>query len=158
MLRGILGVVVGGVAWWMAFFGIARLLYSFWPAYATTARAFMFTGVVGFTTPMYACNALFWVLAEIAAGWIAVVIARRRESAWVLAALLMTFLCFMHLYLEWDRFAGWYNVAVALPSGPAVLLGGWLARGFAREPGAAASPGAGAAGDARETFVGASRN
>jgi hypothetical protein len=147
MVRGILGVVVGGIVWWMGFFGLARLLYSVWPAYATTAHEFMVTGVVGFTTSMYACNALFWVLGEIAAGWIAVVIARRRESAWVLAALLMTFLCFMHLYLEWDRFAGGYNLAVALPSGPAVLLGGWLARGFAREPPGAVK--AGIAGDAR---------
>ncbi len=81
MVRGILGFVGGGVVWWMSFFGLARLLYSFWPAYATTAHEFMVTGVSGFTTPMYACNAVFWVLAEIAAGWIAVVIARRRESA-----------------------------------------------------------------------------
>ncbi len=50
----------------------------------------------------------------------------------MLAAVLMTFLCFMHLYLEWDRFAGWYNLAVALPSGPAVLLGGRLAARFVR--------------------------
>jgi hypothetical protein len=146
MLRGILGVVVGGIVWWMGFFGIARVLYLLWPAYATTVHEFMVTGVSEFTTPMSACNAFFWVLAEIAAGWIAVVTARRRESAWVLGALLMTFLCFMHLYLEWDRFAGWYNVAVALPSGPAVLLGGWLARGFVRESRAAATMGAGVAG------------
>ena len=132
MVRGILGVVGGGIVWWVSFFGLARILYSFWPAYATTAHEFMVTGVSGFTTPMYGCNALFWVLAEIAAGWIAVVIARRRESAGVLAAVLMTFLCFMHLYLEWDRFAGWYNLAVALPSGAAVLLGGRLAARFVR--------------------------
>ncbi len=96
MVRGILGVVGGGIVWWMGFFGLARLLYLSWPAYATTAHEFMITGVSEFTTPMYAWQVLFWVLAEIAAGWIAVVIARRRESAWVLAALLMTFVCFMH--------------------------------------------------------------
>lgn len=132
MVRGILGFVVGVVVWWMGFFGLARLLYLSWPAYATTAHEFMVTGVSGFTTPMHGCNALFWVLAEIAAGWIAVFIARRREAAWVLAAVLMTFVSFMHLYLEWDRFPGWYNLAVALPSGPAVLLGGRLAARFVR--------------------------
>jgi hypothetical protein len=148
MVRGILGVIGGAIVWWVGFWSLARSLYSLWPAYASAARDFMVTGAADFTTPMNTCNALFWVLAEIAAGWIAVVIARRREAGWVLAAMLMVFLCFMHLYLEWDRFAGAYNLAVALLSGPAVLLGVRLAARFARPRVAAA----GAGGDA--TFVG----
>ena len=132
MVRGVIGVLVGGVVWGMGFFGLARVLDSIWPAYATTAHEFMTTGASGFTPTMYGWNALFWVLAEIAAGWIAVVVARRREAAWVLAAILMLFLCFMHLYLEWVRFPGWYNLVVALPSGPAILLGGRLAARFVR--------------------------
>ena len=148
MLRGILGVVVGVIVWWVGFFfGLAQLLMYSWPAYAAVAREFIVTGVSQFTTPMYAWNAVMWVLAEIAAGWIAVVIARRREAGWVLAGLLMAFLCFMHLYREWDRFPGWYNLAVALPSGAAVLLGGRLAARFVRGQGAAA----GAGGDAGAT-------
>jgi hypothetical protein len=132
MMRGVIGVVVGGVMWWLGFFGLARVLYSFWPAYAATVHEFMTTGASGFTPTMYGWNALLWILAEIAAGWISVVVARRREAAWVLAAILMLFLCFMHLYLEWVRFPGWYNLVVALPSGPAVLLGGRLAARFVR--------------------------
>src|SRR5262245_13233967 len=104
MVRGAIGVLVGGLVWWLGFFGIARLLYLAWPAYATTADEFLTTRVRGFTPSMYGCSALSWVHAEIAPGWIAVVISRRRESAWVLGALLMAFLCFMHLYLEWARF------------------------------------------------------
>jgi hypothetical protein len=139
MVRGVLGVIGGLIVWWIGFFLLARSLYFVWPAYAVAAHEFMATGADGFTVPMSLCNALFWVLAEIAAGWIAVVIGRRRESAWILAALLMVFLCFMHLYLEWDRFAGWYNFAVALPAGPAVLLGGRLAARFARPTAARAT-------------------
>jgi hypothetical protein len=132
MMRAVIGIIVGAVVWWMGFFGLARVLYLLWPAYAATAHEFVVSGVSGFTSVMYGWNALFWVLAEIAGGWIAVVVSRRRESAWVLGALLMAFLCFMHLYLEWARFPGWYNFAVALPSGLAVLLGGRLAARFTR--------------------------
>jgi hypothetical protein len=144
MVRGVIGVFVGGLVWWMGFFGLARLLFLSWPAYATTAHEFMTTGVSGFTPTMYGWNASFWVLAEIAAGWVAVVISRRRESAWVLGALLMVFLCFMHLYLEWARFPALYNLAVALPSGAAVLLGGRIAARFTRSRAPVSSGGAAA--------------
>jgi hypothetical protein len=68
----------------------------------------------------------FWILAEIAAGWLTAVIARRAGAVWVLAALVMGYLCFMHLYYIWHALPWWYNLVVALASGPAVLLGGKL--------------------------------
>jgi hypothetical protein len=34
--------------------------------------------------------------------------------------------------LEWSTFPWWYNLGVALPAAPAVLLGGKMAAGFAR--------------------------
>lgn len=56
--------------------------------------------VYDFTPAMSCINALFWILAEIGAGWLTVVIAKRREAAWVLAALIGVYLAFMHLYSE----------------------------------------------------------
>jgi hypothetical protein len=141
MVRAVAGVIVGGIVWWMGFWGVAIAVASFWPAYGVAGRELMTGGAGTFTTTMYAFNVLLWVLAEIAAGWIAVVVGRRRESAWLLAAPLMVFLCFMHLYLEWARFPGWYNLAVALLSGPAVLWGGRLAARFVR-PAAVIAPAA----------------
>ena len=41
---------------------------------------------------MACCNLLFWVLAEMAAGWSTVKIANRRESVWVLAGLVGIYL------------------------------------------------------------------
>jgi hypothetical protein len=149
MVRGVIGVLVGAVVWWLGFFGLARVLVSFWPAYAATVHEFMTTGASGFTSMMYGWMALLWAVAEVAAGWIAAVTAKRREAAWALAAILMAFLCFMHLYLEWDRFPGWYNFVVALPSGGAVLAGGRLAARFLRSGVAAQSPGGVGAAPAR---------
>jgi hypothetical protein len=144
MVRAVAGVIVGGIVWWMGFWTVAIGVAALWPAYGAAGRALMNGGVGTFTPTMYAWNLLMWVLAEIAGGWIAVVVARRREAAWVLAALLMVFLCFMHLYLEWARFPGWYNLGVALFSGPAVLWGGRLAAGFVRPAAVAAAAPVGA--------------
>ena len=132
MVRGVLGVLGGGVVWMAAFSILARVLFLAWPAYAAPAQVWMDTGVYEFGALMSGFNALFWLLAEIAAGWIAVVIAKRREAAWVLAALLMLYLSFLHLYYYWANFPWWYNLAVALPSGAAVLLGGKLAGRWVR--------------------------
>jgi hypothetical protein len=132
MVRGVLGVLAGGIVWWMVFWGLAILLTEAWPAYAVLGREFLATGAFGFTVPMATCNLVFWVLAEIAAGWIAVAVARRREPAWILGALIMAVLCLIHLYFDWDRMPWWYNVFVAIPSGPAVLLGSRLAARFVR--------------------------
>jgi hypothetical protein len=52
---------------------------------------------------------------------------RSFRPSWVLAALVMAYMCFMHLYYVWDRIPWWYNLLVALPSGAAVLLGSRLA-------------------------------
>lgn len=127
MLRGALGIVGGGIVWMVAFFTLARLLYLVWPAYALSAQEWRATAAYTFTAPMSAFNASFWILAEITAGAVAVAIAKRREAGWVLASLLMLYMSFMHLYYVWANFPWWYNLAVALPSGPAVLLGGLLA-------------------------------
>jgi hypothetical protein len=138
MTRGILGVVAGGLLWMIAFFVLARALVFAWPDYAVQARIYMSTGAFTFTPPMAVFNLVFWILAEILAGWLTVIIARRREPLWVLASLLVAYLALMHLILYWSRFPGWYNLAVVLPAMPAVLFGGRLAGAWSNPRHAAA--------------------
>ncbi|HEV7714243.1 MAG TPA: hypothetical protein VGO53_01525 [Steroidobacteraceae bacterium] len=130
MLRGVLGVIVGAVGWMTGFYTLAIGLSMLWPGYALHGREFIREGVFTFTAPMACCNLLFWVLAEIAAGWVAMKIAKRREAVWVLAALLEIYLAAMHLVLYWPRFPWWYNLGVVIPAVPAVLLGRRLAGSF----------------------------
>jgi hypothetical protein len=132
MLRLLIGILGGALVWMPAFFILARLLFFVWPDYALHAQTWITAQVYDFTPSMSVCNALFWFLAETAAGWVAVAIARRREAAWVLAALVMGYMSFMHLYYVWDSLPWWYNLAVALPSGAAVLVGGTLAAKWVR--------------------------
>lgn len=132
MVRGALGVVVGAISWMAAFLVLAVLLAQVWPAYAVHGQSWFTAEIFEFTPPEAAFNVLFWIVAEIGAGWLTVVVAKRREASWALAVLIGSYLAFMHLYYEWDTFPWWYNLAVAIPAAPAVLLGGKLVGRFAR--------------------------
>ncbi len=127
MVRGVLGILAGAIGWIAGFYALGILLSVLWPDYAVHGRAFIREGVFTFTPTMACFNLLFWVLAEIGAGWVAMKIAKRREAVWVLAALLGVYLASMHLVLYWPRFPWWYNLGVVIPAVPAVLLGARLA-------------------------------
>jgi hypothetical protein len=127
MLRGVLGVVAGWIVWFVGFLVLAVLLAQVWPDYRVHGRAWMNDHVFDFPTNMAVFNVVFWILAEIAAGWVAMAVARRREAVWVLAAIVMGYLAYEHLYAEWANIPAWYNLAVVITALPAVLLGGRLA-------------------------------
>ena len=128
MVRAVLGVLIGAIAWTAAFYVLAILLSLLWPDYASHGRVFINEGVFTFTSPMACFNLLFWVLAEIGAGWVAMKISKRSGTVWVLAGLLGVYLAAMHLVFYWPRFPWWYNLGVVIPAVPAVLLGSRLAR------------------------------
>jgi hypothetical protein len=127
LVRTVLAVLAGAILWMGGFLVLAQILVLLWPAYALAAHVWTHTGAYRFTGAMSVLNASFWILAEIAAGWLTGVIARRPGAVWPLAVLVMGYLCFMHLYYLWHELPWWYNLVVALSSGPAVLLGGKFA-------------------------------
>jgi hypothetical protein len=128
MLRSVLGVVAGAVLWMVLFTVLAIGLANFWPDYAVHGREYLRQGIFTFTAPMAVCNLVFWVVAELAAGWVAMKIAQRREAVWVLAGLVVAYVGVIHLVTDWSRFPWWYNLGVVIPAGFAVLLGGRMAR------------------------------
>src|SRR6185295_12203067 len=118
--------------WMYGFLCIAIGVSLLWPDYAAHGRVWFQQHVYEFTNAMSVVNASVWIIAEIAAGALAVLIAARREAGWVLAAIIGIYLAYLHLYVEWSNLPKAYNLAVALPAVPAVLLGAWLARSRAR--------------------------
>jgi hypothetical protein len=127
MVRDVLGVVAGALLWMVGFFVFALLLAQLWPDYAIHGREWTKQNVFTFTPLMACCNLVFWVLAEIGAGWVSAKIARRRAAVWVLAILVGIYFVALHLVLYWSRFPWWYNLGVVIPAVPAVFLGSKLA-------------------------------
>jgi hypothetical protein len=132
MWRNVLGVVVGAIVWMAGFYALAFGLAALWHDYGLHGRDFFRDGSFTFTSPMAVCNLVFWVFAEIAAGWAAMKIAGNHKAVWVLAGLLGLYLATMHLVFYWSHFPWWYNLGVVIPSVFAVLLGSSLARGSAK--------------------------
>ena len=134
MVRSVLGVLVGAVVWMVGFLVLALLLAQLWPDYAIHGRQWTRQAVFTFTPLMACCNLVFWVLAEIGAGWAAGKIAKRRQAVWVLAGLVGIYLAGLHFVLYWPSFPWWYNLGVVIPAVPAVLLGGNLANSLRAAP------------------------
>jgi len=127
VLRRMLGFVVGAIVWMVVFYALVALLAMVWPDFAAHGRRFMTEGVFTFTAAMAVCNLIFWALAEIFAGWLAMKIARHGKTVWVLAVLIGLYMAAMHIVLYWARFPWWYNLLVVIPAVPAVLFGARLA-------------------------------
>jgi len=127
MVRSALGILCGGIVWQAAFLILAQLLIWVWPAYAAAARSFVNTHTFEFTPAMAGLNILYWILAEICAGWVTVIVAKRREPVWILAALLLVYMSVMHFYVFWTSIPWWYNIIVVISVVPAVWLGAKLA-------------------------------
>ena len=133
MMRGVLGFVVGAIAWMPAFFVLAGLVGNLvWSDYGTHAEVWFEQRTYTFASSMSVLHVLCWALAAVLAGWLAVAIGRQRKVAWALAGVIAAYAGVLHLYLYWPGFPWWYNLGVALPVGPAVLLGGRLAGRFVR--------------------------
>ena len=127
VVRGMAALPAGQIVWMVIFSALAFGLAALWPAYRVPGRTYFEQQVFTFTPAMAVCNLLFWFGAALAAGFIAMRIAKRPAAVWVLAVLLVGYLASMHLVLYWDRFPWWYNLGVVLPAVPAVRLGAVLA-------------------------------
>jgi hypothetical protein len=134
LLRSILALAAGYVAWVVGFMGPAIVLVSVWPALQEPARMALGEGRYDvFDTSMLVSFQLIWPFANGAAGFVARLIAKRRIEVWVGAALLVAYFAYNHLWRLWGVMPDWYNVVVVLLVGPAVVVGNSLAERIARQ-------------------------
>ncbi len=130
MLRVVLGVVVGIVAWVVV--GVLGFMFlkASWPAYQLAEPEF------AFTTPMLWARLVVGVLASVAAGWTAALVAKGEvKAAWIFASLLMALSLYNHLLVVWDAFPVWFHLAYLIPLLPITGFSGYLAswRPFAKQ-------------------------
>ena len=123
-LRPILAIVAGYLAWMVGFWVPASALASVWPELRELAQLTFDEGRYDiFPTPMLVSFQVIWVLANGAAGLVARFIAKRRLEVWILAALLLGYFAYNHLWALWNVMPDWYNVLVVILVVPGVLIG-----------------------------------
>jgi hypothetical protein len=121
MLRTLLGIVVGCIAWFaigaLGFF----LMRAAWPDYALAEPE------MTFTLGMQLSRLAVAVACSVGAGWVAALVARGNSApAWWLGVLLVLFFIPIH-YSLWDKFPVWYHLFFLLTLAPIVGLSARLA-------------------------------
>jgi hypothetical protein len=129
VIRTILGIIAGAALCNFGFVGLALGLAQLWPAYAVHVNTYQQEQLFTLTPVMAVSTVLLWIVAAFAAGFVAMKIARNWGAVQVLAALVMADAVRIHLILSWATFPWWYNIALVLLFGPAILLGARSARG-----------------------------
>lgn len=129
ILRGILAVAGGYVAWVVAFWIPIVLLTLVWPALRATGEGFWEQGRYDiFDTSMLVTFQFIWLIANCAAGLVTRLISRRQLEVSCIAALLFAYFVYNHLWALWDEMPKWYNVLVVIPVVPMILVGGAIGR------------------------------
>ncbi len=122
-MRVLFGVVVAIVAWIAVGVLVFLLLKASWPAYQLAEPEF------AFTTAMLWARLVVGVLASVAAGWAATLVARGAvKAAWIFASLLMALSLYNHLLVMWESFPVWFHLTYLIPLLPITGFSGYLAR------------------------------
>ena len=123
VLRHILGIIAGAAVCNYGFMVLVLGLAQVWPTYATHVNVYRQQNLFMFPPALAATTVLLWMIAAFAAGFVAMKITRTWRAVQVLTALVVTAAVLVHLILSWATFPWWYNIALVLLFGPAILLG-----------------------------------
>ena len=103
MVRTVLGVIAGVVAWLVVVTVIDRTMRYFWPDYAAVFAA------MTFTLPMMIARLAESTVALIIASLVTVrVVPASRVAPWALAILMFVPFAYFHSTI-WDKFPVWYH-------------------------------------------------
>jgi hypothetical protein len=133
MLRAILSVIAGLVAWMVIATAGNLVLRSAWPDYAAVEPT------MAFTPAMMVSRLVLGAAASIGAGLVGAWISRgSRTAVGVLAGILLLFFLPVH-YRLWDKFPVWYHAVFLISLIALTVIGGMLYR-LRREAAGSAAP------------------
>ena len=122
MLKGILGVVAGLVAF-IAIATVGGLILRWsWPAYVSVAAT------MKFTLPMLITRLSIGAVATLAAGFVAAAIARRSKGVTLATGMILLLLFIPEHVLIWAKFPVWYHLTFLVSLVPLTYLGGRMRR------------------------------
>jgi hypothetical protein len=129
MVRIVLGVVAGFLAWLIGWFGCEKIFSALWPTwYGAQQDAFQavlinggqFSAQASFLLTHVACGAAVSLLA----GYLAARVARENKRAPVILAVLLLALGVMKMVMSWQYVPVWYHLAFTLQLLVMPIVGG----------------------------------
>lgn len=104
MLRRVLGVVAGFLAFIIIVTAGNRVLRLVWPDYAAVEKA------MTFSLAMLLARLALSFAATVMSGWVAAVVGKKAQSAWLLGILWLVIFAPLHLLALWTKFPIWYHL------------------------------------------------
>jgi hypothetical protein len=122
MLRRLLGIVGGLIAFTLIGTVGFFLLRLCWPEYARVEKE------MTFTLAMLVSRLALSVVCSVGAGWVAVLLAKGdSRTAWWLGVLMLVIFIPIH-YGLWDKFPVWYHLTFLMTLAPIIGFSGRLGR------------------------------
>jgi hypothetical protein len=130
MVRIVLGVIVGFIAWLIAWVGVEKILSAIWPAFGTHQAAFQTAITDGsqFTadTTMLLTHIVMGSVISVISGALAALIAGGNSRAPLFVGILLLGLGLLKAVMSWPFVPIWYHIIFTAILLPMALLGGRL--------------------------------
>ena len=130
MLRIVLGVVGGFIAWMILWVGIEKIISAIWPAFGAHQRAFeeviknggQFTADTGALLTHIVLGSIVSVIA----GALAALVAGENARAPLFVGILLLVVGILKAVMSWQYVPIWYHIIFTLMLLPLAILGGKL--------------------------------
>ena len=133
MLRIVLGVISGFIAWLIAWVGSEKILSAIWPAFGAHQRAFEEAikngpDASGFTadTTMLLTHIVLGSIVSLMSGSLAALIARENTRAPLVLGFVLLALGILKAVMSWPYVPVWYHVIFTAILLPMAIMGGKL--------------------------------
>ncbi|PYS98000.1 MAG: hypothetical protein DMF63_18275 [Acidobacteria bacterium] len=130
MLRIVLGVIVGFIAWLIVWIGVEKIISAVWPAFGVHQNAFEEVIKNGgqFTpdTTMLLTHIVLGSIVSVIAGFLAALIAGENSRAPFIVGILLLLMGVMKAVMSWPYVPIWYHVIFTAILLPMAVVGGKL--------------------------------
>jgi hypothetical protein len=130
MLRIVLGVIAGFLAWVIVWVGSEKIISAIWPAFGVHQKAFEDVikngGQFTADTTMLLTHIIVGSIVSVMAGALAALIAGENSRAPLIAGCLLLLMSIAKAVMSWQHVPLWYHVIFTAMLLPMAILGGKL--------------------------------
>lgn len=130
MLRIVLGVIGGFIAWLIVWVGSERIISAIWPAFGTHQAAFQAAiengGQFTADTGALLTHIVLGSIVSLMAGYLAALIAGENSRAPLVVGILLLAMGVMKAVMSWQYVPIWYHIIFTAMLLPMAIIGGKL--------------------------------